>query len=647
MNGNDRAFTATLSALKFRGCHVSQDWLRECVNFFCSENNHYSPKDLENFVFDQWLLGDLRVIAVCGSLPPNLSNILKTTLQGKMACQIESIIDIGHSAYNQMQKVRNEDVGNVLIDENKEFQQAWEPKSNRCLQFTLSDGAQTIKAIEYKPVSSLKTEMMPGIKILLQGPIECRRGVLLLEEKHVTVLGGEVDALVIVNAYENLLARTLNLPENPDPYNITAPPTVPSIQSANQPQHQQQPQPHPPQAHQPRHLQIEAPQANAVPQRPHTGNYADHRRQQNHPTTGSRACEPAKKLVQTSLSWSKQHPRPPQANPPQTPAFEFAGNDEDFMNIPLNPAEWDEEMDFENIPTERNLHTSTVSNPGDLAAVKGSSTEVGRSRNTDRSTNAASSTAENFDDSDEFDAILLEAEASLALDEPSKPQAFALKNLGTSAPLIKKKVNEETFSSKRLASTALPEESLKKPLFAKRRKETSSQEVTSSTDLNHLIADDFLDCGDPPESSNVIPIILPSHPFVYLSQIGEMKAFNTFRVKAAVITVVEKLSISQNKWKLSAKISDGSANVDVKFSDKVLEELFGMSATAMNEMKKQVDQQPLIRKTLAKAQCRLINLNCLLDIKLCGEEMPLVVGMEDVSSSTVSALNERCTLSSS
>lgn len=47
------------------------------------------------------------------------------------------------------------------------------------------------------------------LQILLHGPIECRRGVFLLEEKHVTILGGEVDALVIINAYENVLARKL------------------------------------------------------------------------------------------------------------------------------------------------------------------------------------------------------------------------------------------------------------------------------------------------------------------------------------------------------------------------------------------------------------------------------------------------------
>lgn len=64
-----------------------------------------------------------------------------------------------------MQKVRNEDVGNAQVDENKEFQQAWEPKSNRCLHLMICDGVQCVKAIEFKFISLLKTDLMPGIKV--------------------------------------------------------------------------------------------------------------------------------------------------------------------------------------------------------------------------------------------------------------------------------------------------------------------------------------------------------------------------------------------------------------------------------------------------------------------------------------------------
>lgn len=57
-------------------------------------------------------------------------------------------------------------MGNLKVDETAgEFQQAWEPKSNRCLQLILSDGVQTVKAIEYKPLPSLKTELIPGTKV--------------------------------------------------------------------------------------------------------------------------------------------------------------------------------------------------------------------------------------------------------------------------------------------------------------------------------------------------------------------------------------------------------------------------------------------------------------------------------------------------
>ncbi|XP_034244450.1 recQ-mediated genome instability protein 1-like [Thrips palmi] len=659
MSENGRDLAATLAALKSHGCHVNRDWLTECVNFFRSENNRYSPKDLEKFVFDQWLLGDLREIASSGSLPPNLSNILKTTVEGKMACQIESCIDIGHSAYNQMQRVRKEDVGNSQIDENKEYQQSWEPKSNRCLQFTLCDGVQTIKAIEYKFISLLKTDMIPGLKILLHGPIECRRGVLLLEEKHVTILGGEVDALAIVNAYENELAKKLNIPANPDPYNMTARPTVPQVQPQPLPPPAQQPgqQHQPPQANQ-RAPQITDNRRQQNQPTPHANQrvlqITDNRRPQNKPRT-ARASEQPKKLVQSALSWSNQ-PRPAQANPSQSPSLEFAGNDEDFMNIPLDPADWAEEMNYESAPTQRRK-------PDEINSASKSSTSNWGTGNANRSTCATSSAAEflnEFDESDE--ALLLQAEASLVESSVSSLAQNEIKgfksnatqkNAGSSVPIIQKNTKEEAVSSKRLASSALPEECLRKPLFAKRRKETSSsQEVTSSTDATSTdtsyLAPDLLDFDDPAETSNSIPISLPPQPFVYLSQINQSKVSVIYRVKAAVITVIEKLSISQDKWKLSAKISDGSANVVVKFSNEVLEELFGMTAVALNEMKKEVVKQPekkeIMKKKLEKAQCRLINLNCLLDLKMCGEEQPLVVGFEDISSSTISALKNRHTL---
>lgn len=608
-----REFGITSNALKSRGCNACRDWLTECINFFRSEHRQYTLQQMEKFVFDQWILTDLRDTVESASFPPNLAGHLKITLQGKMVCQIESVIDIGHSSYSQIQKLRHEDVGNLQIDDvGKEFQQAWEPKSNRMLQLSLSDGKQTVKAIEYRPIPFLKAELYPGTKILIQGPVLCRRGIIMLEERHVTELGGEIDALIITNAYENVLARRLNLPENPDPYKMAA---VPNQQPAVQ---QDQPRQQPPNQTQST-IQNPAPQ-NAI-QQPYFAQ-PEPRLQSKSNVMGDR------KFAQPPLPWSsssKQTCKPCNGSSVQTQALEFCGSDEDFLNIPLNEVEFSQETDH------RRPSACTEESEGKPVTVDADYDMMG---------------------SDE-EALLLEAEANLGLSESSTRNSDRLLR----APTIEKasgvhRYDMETISSKRSASSALPEENLKKPLFAKRRKETSSQEVSSTTDLNFLVADDFLDFEEASEDvsclSDTLPVNLPHHPFVYLAQVIQAKSPEpkVYRVKAAVITVTEKLSISGDEWKLSAKISDGSSDVAVKFSSEVLEVLIGMSAKTMTELKKQMVHQPekkeVVRKKLESAQRRLINLNCLLDIQVCdNEELPVVVGLDGISLETVEALKSR------
>ena len=52
------------------------------IFFQCTQN------DLRQFVLEQWKLADLREMGQ-GCLLPNLSNILKTTLPGKYAVQVQ------------------------------------------------------------------------------------------------------------------------------------------------------------------------------------------------------------------------------------------------------------------------------------------------------------------------------------------------------------------------------------------------------------------------------------------------------------------------------------------------------------------------------------------------------------------------------
>lgn len=85
------------------------------------------------------------------------------------------------------------------------------------LKLTLTDGIKTITGMEYKIIPALNTKFAPGIKLQLIGPINCVNHVLMLESKNIKILGGEVDTLLIENAYENILLALLNKPMNPNP----------------------------------------------------------------------------------------------------------------------------------------------------------------------------------------------------------------------------------------------------------------------------------------------------------------------------------------------------------------------------------------------------------------------------------------------
>jgi hypothetical protein len=81
----------------------------------------------------------------------------------------------------------------------------------------LTDGHTTISAMEYQPIKVLNSKLTPGTKILLTGPMRCVEKVLFLESKNVKILGGEVDTLLICNAYENVLLKCVGKPLNPNP----------------------------------------------------------------------------------------------------------------------------------------------------------------------------------------------------------------------------------------------------------------------------------------------------------------------------------------------------------------------------------------------------------------------------------------------
>lgn len=196
---------------------LSDLWLESCINWYREENNgsSYTEKQIQNEVYSQWLLLDLREAEVA-VLPSNLSQHKKIVVNGTFCLQMQCIYDVAKPKYWQLQRIRDSNTLKSLIQQDKEI-----TDSKRMLQMTLTDGVQEIDAIEHSHISALNINLKPGTKVQITGPLTVRRGKMFLEERNVKILGGEVEDILVSNVTENFLARSLGFPENPNPQNVS------------------------------------------------------------------------------------------------------------------------------------------------------------------------------------------------------------------------------------------------------------------------------------------------------------------------------------------------------------------------------------------------------------------------------------------
>ncbi|XP_043462371.1 uncharacterized protein LOC122498616 [Leptopilina heterotoma] len=212
-------FTQVKIHMKSQYFTFNESWLKECVQYCVKTHPKISIEGIQSFAIEQWLLADLREINnENGCLPKNLIEKKSTILNGCYILQMEKMYDISTSKYKQLNKIRDVNVENLKATK-EDKSEIPEIKNKRMYELFLSDGLQEIKAIEYKTIDLFNNILLPGNKVKLIGPITCRRGIILLEKRNIAILGGEVEDLLIENSVENIMARFLNLGENPDPYN--------------------------------------------------------------------------------------------------------------------------------------------------------------------------------------------------------------------------------------------------------------------------------------------------------------------------------------------------------------------------------------------------------------------------------------------
>ncbi|XP_036142541.1 recQ-mediated genome instability protein 1 isoform X2 [Monomorium pharaonis] len=205
---------------------MNDAWLRDCIEFFIEDKTSHeiTDKDIFEFVESQWQLSDLREISnETECLPRNLVHQTYTVLRNTYILQVDKMYDIVNAKYKQLCEIRKIDNKNLEVTEAEKSEEEWQPKGRRMMQLYLTDGIQNITAIEYIPMKKITGTLLPGYKVMIIGPVDCRRGIILLKDSNYKEVGGEVESLLKSNALENVLARALGEPENPDPYNDNAP----------------------------------------------------------------------------------------------------------------------------------------------------------------------------------------------------------------------------------------------------------------------------------------------------------------------------------------------------------------------------------------------------------------------------------------
>uniref|UniRef100_A0A182JTR1 RecQ-mediated genome instability protein 1 n=1 Tax=Anopheles christyi TaxID=43041 RepID=A0A182JTR1_9DIPT len=216
-NENSRVQMTKMRLLREYNIKVLDNWLSECVCFCVQENPSISNEGVFQFAFSQWLLADLKEIGI-GAFPPGLDmKGEQHTMSGSFPVQMQYLIDISEPAYEQWRALYDKKLDEADDEVQMRRSQAPNLKKRRMLKLELTDGKQTVIAMEHSPIRCLNTKLTPGLKLLLTGPMRCVNKVVFLEPRNVRVLGGEVDVLLITNAYENVLLRALNKPANPTP----------------------------------------------------------------------------------------------------------------------------------------------------------------------------------------------------------------------------------------------------------------------------------------------------------------------------------------------------------------------------------------------------------------------------------------------
>ncbi|XP_040051474.2 recQ-mediated genome instability protein 1 [Gasterosteus aculeatus] len=646
-------------------------WLEACVEWLQDEAGgagRLSQQQVNQQVLDQWLLTDLRDLSY-PVLPEGLSQAQKTELRGTFCVQVDSLLDISQPAYSQMQKWRGSDCANDEVSAVTQFtQRPWEARPSRMLLLQVTDGVQSLEAMEYRPVPALSTALRPGVKLQLQGQMVCRLGMLLLGPPNIKVLGGEVEDLVERNNQGKVLCRTLGLPEEQQERGEAQPAALQGNQEVED-------------------LGIDDDEllaslaAQEEVQRVQVGFVPDsgYGTLSETSTQPSRSCS-IRSFVSTDSSRNEasadsytsgsaqsnrggsvrgQNPASEQEDPDLSirrqvshhdmPLEDFP--DEDFDNLPLDELDSVIFQQSNNVATQSaSSHRITPQSSDRITGNPNGATEANAAQFERRSLNVSgsrlgSSNSRSTTQKPDHQRCIKEAAEQVSSPAPAlqPPHGSGVVTIDESDfmddemdCLLAEVETGWAAGSNQLSVQQGPSRD-RESFPHKTDTSCSSHTLTGNSSRSATESFPFESSRNSPRGQNRNPdgaesvqmgrqsdssvpaLTLTSPPFTYLCLLEEMTSkpqphTREIRVKAFIVTLVGKLSGNNGLWRIRATISDGTGYLDVELSDGVLTGLLGFSVAGKASLKRDPARRGELDGGMRRCQEELVDMCCVMTI---------------------------------
>lgn len=597
-------------------------WLEACINWIQEENENVSlsQAQMNKQVFEQWLLTDLRDLEH-PLLPDSILEVPKGELNGFFALQINSLVDVSQPAYSQIQKLRGKNNTNDLITaETQVTPKPWEAKPSRMLMLQLTDGIVQMQGMEYQPIPALHSHLPPGTKILIYGNISFRLGVLLLKPENVKVLGGEVDALLEDYAQEKVLGRLIGETDPiisviPNNSNQTIPRITDNLDLVLEPSDEEL-----------------------------LASLENDELAANNDTSLERRCfstgSSSNTLPRRQSSFEPGLVISPSLND-KSPNQSVHFTDGELDDFSLAEALLLEEaVQKEQMETEE-LQPLTLNRITDENIVKSSDKS-----NTPNNFSLISKNGNNWNEKNLSEQMTNEDKSFSCLSPIDHNNSVFSVNRNVPLPhdFTNKGKNSETDNKVKQTISSSDGHSLNnKILNGEIVSYVSKRNSQFSNENDHHLQNCSLRSSE--NSTNLsIAMDLCSPPFIYLSLLmaSKPKEVTTVKVKAFIVTLTGNLSSSGGIWSVTAKISDGTAYLDVDFVDEILTSLIGFSVPEMKRLKKDPLQYQKFLEGLQKCQRELIDLCCLMTISFNPSlSKAMVLALQDVNVEHLENLKKR------